>query len=273
MNACFAERGGVRLHYRVEGARDAPPIVLLNSIGTDITLWDGVCDRLATRHCLLRIDTRGHGRSSANDGDYDMAMLADDLRTVLDQAGVDRPIIAGVSLGGMIAMHFASVYLDRVRALLPICTSVTMDSDAWRDRVTLVRSGGMEAIADLAMNRFLSKSFRAKRPEVANHIRERLLNMDARGYAGCGAAIRDLRLRDQLGKIGCPTVVVSGQLDNSTPFLGHGEHLVAGIDGARHHALRCGHLAPVECPEELAAIIAAFAFEVGRSEQVRGSRI
>lgn len=259
MSERFVRHGGAQLHYRVEGADGGRPLVLLNSIGTDIGLWDEAADRLRERFQIVRIDTRGHGASSVTDGDYDMAMLAGDLAAVLDHAGIARPVVAGVSLGGMIAMQFAADRPGRICGLLPICTSVTMDSDAWADRVALVRSGGMEAIADLAMPRFLSASFRAERPDAANRLRERLLSMDRSGYAGCASAIRDMSLRERLGEIACPTLVVTGDSDISTPFAGHGEHLVKGISAATHRSLPCGHLAPVECPEALAAIVADFA--------------
>ena len=113
----------------------------------------------------------------------------------------------------------------------------------------------MAAIADLVMGRFLSD---AAEPAIYEALRRQLLAMDAQGYAGCGAAIRDMDLADRIGGIACPTLVVTGTRDTSTPYAGHGEHLIARIPGAAHVALEAAHLAPLEAPEALAGAITSF---------------
>jgi len=251
----FTQRAGANLYWKRDGRDDAPALVLLNSIGTDMDLWDGVLPYLGDRFAVLRIDTRGHGASIAEPGDYALAMLADDVLAVADAAGFDRFCVAGVSLGGMIGMELALRAPGRIDKLLPICTSATMDSAAWNDRIAKVRGEGMAAIADLAMGRFLSD---AAEPALYEAVRRQLLAMDAQGYAGCGAAIRDMDLADRIGGIACPTLVMTGTRDTSTPFEGHGEHLIARIPGAAHVALEAAHLAPLEAPEALAGAITSF---------------
>lgn len=251
----FVQHNGANLYWKRDGRDDAPALVLLNSIGTDMDLWDGVLPHLRDRFAVLRIDTRGHGASTAEPGDYALAMLADDMLATADAAGFDRFSVAGVSLGGMIGMELALRAPGRVEKLLPICTSATMDSASWNDRIARVRGEGMAAIADLAMGRFLSD---AAEPAIYEAVRRQLLAMDAQGYAGCGAAIRDMDLADRIGGIACPTLVVTGMRDTSTPYAGHGEHLVACIPGAAHVALEAAHLASLEAPEALAGAITSF---------------
>ncbi|WP_375187082.1 3-oxoadipate enol-lactonase [Sphingobium yanoikuyae] len=251
----FIQRNGVNLYWKRDGRDDAPALLLLNSIGTDMDLWDGVLPHLRDRFALLRIDARGHGASIAEPGDYALAMLADDVLAAADAAGFDRFSVAGVSLGGMIGMELALRAPGRIEKLLPICTSATMDSASWNDRIARVRGEGMAAIADLAMGRFLSD---AVGPAIYEAVRRQLLAMDAQGYAGCGAAIRDMDLADRIGGIACPTLVITGTRDTSTPYAGHGEHLVARIPGAAHVALEAAHLAPLEAPEALAGAITSF---------------
>jgi len=251
----FIQRNGVNLYWKRDGRDDAPALLLLNSIGTDMDLWDGVLPHLRDRFAVLRIDTRGHGASIAEPGDYALAMLADDVLAAADAAGFDRFAVAGVSLGGMIGMELALRAPERVEKLLPICTSATMDSASWNDRIAKVRGEGMAAIADLAMGRFLSD---AAEPAIYEAVRRQLLAMDAQGYAGCGAAIRDMDLADRIGAIACPTLIVTGTRDTSTPYAGHGEHLIARIPGAAHVALEAAHLAPLEAPEALAGAITSF---------------
>ena len=251
----FASRDGVRLYWKLEGAADRPPLVLLNSIGTDMALWDRALPFLLHDFRILRLDARGHGASDAPGGDYGMKGLAQDVLAVMVAAGVGRAAIAGVSLGGMIAMELALDAPDRVAALTLICTSAAMDPAGWADRVERVRAGGTAAIADIAMQRFLSPAFAQAHPEVAESVLRGLLAMADDGYAGAGAAIRDMDLIGRIGSITAPTLVVTGDADVSTPAADHGARLAALIPGARLIALASGHLAPLEAPGALAAAL------------------
>ncbi|KQU48100.1 3-oxoadipate enol-lactone hydrolase [Sphingomonas sp. Leaf339] len=254
----FAARGGVRLYWKLDGAPDLPVLVLLNSIGTDMALWDTTVPHLLPAYRLLRIDTRGHGASDAPDGDYSLGMLADDIVAVMDAADVERAAVAGVSLGGMIAMELGLRYPRRVKALALICTSAAMDASAWAARIATVRDRGTTAISDLAMGRFLSPQFVATHAGVAESVRQGLIAMPDAGYAGCGAAIRDMALIDRLPQIAVPTLVLAGDRDTSTPFAGHGEHIVDAIPHAQVVHLDAAHLAPIETPAALAATLRAF---------------
>jgi 3-oxoadipate enol-lactonase len=251
----FSGPSGSRIYWKLEGADDAPPLVLLNSIGTDMDLWAPVLPLLRPTHRLLRVDTRGHGASDVPGGDYTLAGLADDVFAAMDAAGIASAAVAGVSLGGMIAMEMALARTGTVTSLALVCTSATMDKSAWSDRVAKVRAEGMAAIADLAMGRFLSPAFIEAERATAATVRRQFVSMDAAGYAGCAAAIRDMDLASRIGAIGCPVLVVTGERDTSTPFEGHGDILLAAIEGARHVALPSAHLAPLEAPGPLAAAL------------------
>lgn len=250
-------RDGMKLHWRLEGAADRPVLVLLNSIGTDLSLWDRTVPLLLPAFRLLRIDTRGAGGSDAPQGDYSLAMLADDVVAILDDAGVERAAVAGVSLGGMVAMQLALDHPARVSALALICTSATMDPAAWQSRIDTVRAQGTAAIADMAVGRFLSPAFAKHHPEVAASLRDGIVRQADAGYAGAGAAIRDMALADRIVTITLPTLVVTATLDISTPYAGHGEHLLT-IAGARHVGVDGAHLPPIEAPGALAAALRAF---------------
>lgn len=254
----FTERDGVRLYWKLDGKADAPPLVLLHSIGTDMGLWDGMVRNLATAFRCLRLDLRGHGASDAPGGDYSLAMLAADVAAMMAAAGIDDAAVAGVSLGGMVAMRLALDAPARVSALSLICTSAAMDRAIWADRVVTVRTGGTSAIAEAAMARFLSPAFARSHPIVVDQLRSGLLAQTASGYAGAGAAIRDMDLADALPGIRQPTLVIGGDRDGSTPFAGHGARIAAAIPGARVAHVDAGHLAPVEAPGALAAILRGF---------------
>lgn len=254
----FATSSGARIYWRLEGSEDKPALILLNSIGTDMSLWDAAMPALLASFRTLRIDTRGHGASDAPEGDYTLPLLADDVTAAMAAASIERAAIAGVSLGGMVAMELALRHPEQVSAISVICTSATMDKDVWRDRIAQVRAGGMAAIADAAIQRFLSPAFATGQPATVASLKRNLVAQAAQGYAGAGAAIRDMELIGRIGTIACPVLVVTGERDVSTPLAGHGESLLAAMPDANHAHLDCAHLAPVEAPAALAGTLRAF---------------
>lgn len=253
----YAHNGSVRLYWRADGAADRPALLLLHAIGTDLALWDRAVPYLATQFRLLRMDIRGHGASDAPTGEYRLEQLAEDALAVLDAARVARANVCGISLGGMIAMRLALDAPGRLDALICACSAAQMDRQIWETRLHELRAGGMAAIAPLALQRFLSAAFARSHPEIVDGLRATLLATSPDGYAGCGAAIRDMQLLEELARIRLPTLVISGERDISTPFQPHGAQLLAAIPGARHVSLDAAHLACVESP-------AAFATAIGQ---------
>ncbi len=251
----FAQNAGVRIYHKVEGKAGRPAIVLLNSIGTEMAMWDRAVPYLLDHFLVVRIDTRGHGASDAPAGDYSLPMLAGDVLAVMDAAGVEKAVIAGVSLGGMIAMELALAAPERVSGLAPICTTATVHGQMWADRIAKVRAAGMESIVDGVMPRFLDADFVENCPEYAETIQRAFLSTSPTGYSGCGAAIRDMALLDRLGEITAPTLVVIGTFDQATPLKGNGEFILAGIAGSKMAEVPGAHISPIGAPAEIAAAL------------------
>ncbi len=258
----FALNNGVRLHWRIDGAAEKPVLVLLNSIGTDIALYDAAVPYLIKDFRLLRIDARGHGASDATDGDYSLDLLADDVLAVMDAGGVETAALCGTSMGGMVAMTLALKSPRRVTALVLACTSAAIDPAIWAARGAAVREGGTAAIADMAMSRFFSDAFRDKHPEAVETVRSNLLAQNAHGYAACAAAIRDMDLAGAISGIAVPTLVIGGSKDIALPFVGHGDVIAAAIVGARVTALDTAHLPSIEAPASFAAAVRGFMAQV-----------
>jgi len=254
----FLVRDGTRLYWRLDGAADRPPLVLLNSIGSDMALFDPAAAILQRHFQLVRMDTRGHGASDAPAGDYALSTLADDALAVMDAAGVGQAAVCGVSMGGMVAMQMALAAPNRVRALIAACTTAAVDPLVWQARIEAIAAGGMAAIADMAMGRYFSDDFRRDCPEVVGTARHALLTMAPEGYMGCSAAIRDMDLASRLPTIRAPTLVIAGAKDVSTPFEGNGDKIVAAIPGARSVILNAAHLACLEDPDGFASALREF---------------
>ncbi|MGH8255374.1 MAG: 3-oxoadipate enol-lactonase [Steroidobacteraceae bacterium] len=268
----FANHDGVRLYWRLDGAEDRPVLLLLNSLGTDMSLWDRAAVHLLGQFRLLRMDVRGHGASDAPAGDYRLDELARDALAVMDAAQVQRATVCGISLGGMIAMALALQAPARLTALICACTSAQINAQAWAKRVDTVRTQGMRVIVDLVMQRYFDDAFRRTHPELCVSVLTGLLAMNADGYAGCGAAVRDMDLIGRIGAIRMPVLLISAKRDISMPFSSHGERILAALGGARHVSLDAAHLACVEAPGAFAAAVRGFVSEVLSGSEARAAQ-
>jgi 3-oxoadipate enol-lactonase/4-carboxymuconolactone decarboxylase len=249
--------GDADLFYELAGPTDGPVVVLSNSLGTTLSMWDDVVGAVTDRFRVLRYDTRGHGRSTVVDRPASVHDLAGDLAGLLDRLGIERAHIAGLSLGGMIAQAFAIRFPDRVRSLVLMATSAYMPS-TWDERIEAVRAGGMAAIADGLLARWFTPRLAHEAPGKVEAMRQQLLGTDAAGYAVCCGVIRDMDLRADLAAITAPTLVIAGADDPATPPA-HAEALRAGIADAELVLLpRAAHLLAVERPEPVSAYLRTF---------------
>lgn len=262
----IARNGDVRLHWREDGA--GPPLLLLNSVGCDLTIWDGVVAHLKGFR-VLRMDMRGHRPSDSPPGDATLDQIASDALAVLNAAGVDKAAICGLSLGGMTAMTLGLNAPSRVSDLILACTSARIDRQVWDARIAAVRKDGMAAVADPVMARFFSEEFRRDQASEVEAVRTRFLDLDPEGYAGCCAAIRDMDLLDRIAQITAPTLIIAGNKDVATPFEGHGSEIRKRIAQAAVSMMPAAHLAPVEKPDLFAALVTDFLSRQSGTERVR----
>ena len=244
------------LNYLVEGPEDAPVLVLSNSLGTAMEMWDAQAPALRERFRLLRYDTRGHGGSPAPPGPYAMGDLGRDVIHLLDRLGIGRASFCGLSVGGMTGMWLAAEAPERIERLVLLCTSALLGpKSVWDERIATATGRGMAALVDGVIERWFNPAFRAENPEVVEKMARTLRETDPWGYAGCCAAIRDMDLRDRLPSIEAPTLVVSGTEDPATPPE-HGRLIADAISGARFEVVPdAAHIANVERPEKITRLI------------------
>jgi 3-oxoadipate enol-lactonase len=244
------------IHHIVTGADDAPVLVLSNSLGATLAMWDPQAEALAERFRLVRYDTRGHGGSPTPPGPYSIDDVGVDAVALLDELGVERAHFAGLSLGGMTGMWLAINAPERLDRLVLLCTSAQLGpAQGWADRAVTVREQGTGAIAGATMERWLTRDFRAAQPGTTERVRAMIESIDDEGYASCCAVIERMDLAPGLGTIGAPTLVIAGAQDPAAPPE-HGERIVAGIPGARLEVLDPGaHLINVERPEAVTRLI------------------
>jgi 3-oxoadipate enol-lactonase len=260
----FASVDGLTLHYRLAGRVDGPTLVFANAVGCDFRIWDDVIDRLAASYRVLAYDKRGHGLSDARPAPYRLDDHVGDLVGLLDDLGIDRFGLVGLSVGGMIAQRLAAVRPDRIEALALCATAAKIGTrELWDTRISAVKRAGIEAIAGALLERWFSPSFRAERADDAAGWRNMLVRTPVDGYAGTCAAIRDADLTTEIGAIRVPTLCVAGTADLSTP-----PDLVrataASIPGAHFRMIDgAGHMPSIEQPGVLALLLQTFFREVG----------
>ena len=241
-------RNTVELHYLLEGPEDAPVLVLANSLGTTLRMWDDQAPTLQAHFRLLRYDHRGHGGSPVPPGPYEIEDLGRDLLALLDRLELERVSFCGLSIGGMVGMWLASETPERVGRLVLCCTSARLSADTYDSRARTVRADGVGAIADEVLERWFTPAFRERRRETVEWAGRMLRATPAEGYAGCCEAIRDMDLRDRLGEIRAPTLVIAGADDPAIP-PDHAELIRESVPDARLLVVpRAAHLANVEQP-------------------------
>ena len=250
------DEGTAGLHHMLEGAEDAPVVILSNSLGTTLDMWGDQTPALRDHFCLLRYDHRGQGASPVPPGPYWIDDLGRDVLALLDRLEVERVFFCGLSLGGMVGMWLASHAPERIDRLVLCCTSARLGPpENWSSRAATVRAEGLEAIADATMERWFTTVFRENKPETVRWARQMLLSISPEGYAGCCEVIRDMDLTGRLGDISAPTLVIAGADDEATP-LDHAELIRDSIPDARLEVVQqAAHLANVEQPEAVTQAI------------------
>jgi 3-oxoadipate enol-lactonase len=205
---------------------------------------------------VLRYDTRGHGGSPAPDGPYAMDELGADVLALLDRLGLERVSFCGLSIGGMIGMWLASEVPDRVERLVLCCTVPHFPPpDLWNERADAVRAEGMAPMVEPALDRWLPPSVRAARPDAEEHLRRLVSSTPPEGYAGCCEAIRDMDLRERLGSIRAPTLVLAGSDDPSTPAE-NVRPIADAVPDARYVELEgAAHIANMASPAAFTAAV------------------
>lgn len=252
----------VRLHYQVDGDPDGAPLVFANSLGTDLRLWDQILPYLPDGLRVIRYDMRGHGLSDCPQPPYSMGALVRDAEQLLDHLNVRDCVFVGLSIGGLIAQGLAAKRLDMMRAIVLSNTGAKIGTrDIWADRIAMVQSSGIEAVADATMERWFSRDFQQK-PEMLLW-RNMLTRTPVDGFTGCSAAIAGTDFITPTSGLRLPTLGIAGSEDGGTPpdLVRETTDLVPGSQF--HLIKRAGHLPCVEKPEEYAAVLSDFLRAVG----------
>jgi len=249
---------GCTIHAEIEGSDNAPVLMLSNSLGTNLHMWDDQVAPFTEHFRLLRYDRRGHGQSSVPKGPYTMERLGRDVLAVLDGLGVAKINWCGLSMGGMVGQWLGANAGNRVNKLILSNTSSYFpDKAMWNGRLQMVREKGLTGIVDANMERWFTKGFRERAPQEMKKMHDMFVATKLDGYIGCGEAVRDMDHRPLLPKIAAPTLVIAGKHDPATPLEGN-EYIQKNIPGAKLAVLDAAHIANVEQPQAYADTVLGF---------------
>lgn len=262
----FVTVDGVRLVYDLRG--QGIPVLWIHGFPLGRWLWDPQLEALAGIARSIAVDLRGFGGSGTPEGPYTMETYAADLRGLLDALGIERAVLAGLSMGGYVAFAFYAAYPERVRGLILADTRHQADTpEARANRYALIeriRAEGTPAAVEAFLPRLFGATTQRERPELVEALRRKMLTNPAAGLIGALQAMAERPDRtDLLPHIRVPTLVIAGEEDAVTP-PDLARAMAEAIPGARLVVIpRAGHLANVEAPEAFNEAVRSFLQELG----------
>jgi 3-oxoadipate enol-lactonase len=260
----FIELDGVTLRYELSGKGDRT-LVLVHEMGGSLESWDEVVPRFAESRRVLRHDTRGAGMSQKVRGKLGIDTMADDIAALLDHIGIAGKVaLAGIAVGGAIALHFAARHPERASAVAVGSPATGMAPDrraASLERIAKVEAAGMAFAVE---NSMLSGYAPELRGDIARfeRFRARWLGNDPASYATISRMLVATDMQDELANLRCPVLVIGGSLDRVRPPP-LAEAVAEVIPGARYVEVRTGHYMAVQTPELIFDCIEEFLRTVG----------
>lgn len=249
---------GEDFHIRIDGDEGAPVLLLSNSLGTNLSMWDPQIPEWSRHFRVVRYDSRGHGLSPAPDEPYSIAMLADDALAILDALGIDKAHWCGLSKGGMVGQWLATHHGDRLGRVVLANTAAHMGPpELWDGRIRTVRTQGMSVLVQPTLERWFTPEFRETAKETVAKVSEMLATTPPLGYANCCGAIRDMDQRETIRAVRNPVLVVIGQRDPATPPAA-GDEIADAIPGAQRIELAAAHLSNLEQPKAFGRAVTDF---------------
>lgn len=240
------ETRGELFNVALDGPPGAPAVMLSNSIGTTLSMWDGQLQSLAERFRVVRYDVRGQHKASRAAGDFTLEQLGRDALALLNELDIRSAHWCGVSMGGVIGQWIAIHEPSRIRHLVLANTASYLGpAQKWQDRIDGVRQSGTGSIAEASVARWFTETFRHAHPATVQATKEQLIATRDHCYMGCAAALRDLDLRPDVERIAAPTLIIGGTHDTATPIAD--SHLLHDrIPDSRFVELNAAHLSNIE---------------------------
>jgi 3-oxoadipate enol-lactonase len=255
----FIELDGVAFHYELSGTGDRT-LVLVHEMGGSLESWDEVVPRFAGSRRVLRYDGRGAGMSQKVRGELTFDTMAADIAALLDALRIeDKVALAGVAVGGAIALQFAGQYPERASAVVvgsPATGIAPARRPAALERLAGIEVGGMASAVEDAMLNGYAPELRGDTGRF-ERFRARWLGNDPASYATIWRMLANADMQETLSRVRCPTLVIGGSLDRVRPPA-IAEEVAKTIPGARYLEVATGHYMAVQTPDLIAKCVDEF---------------
>ncbi|MET4576666.1 3-oxoadipate enol-lactonase [Ottowia thiooxydans] len=256
----------VRGQFRVaiNGDASLPTLILSNSLGTTLEMWEAQAATFAENYRVVRYNTRGHGGSPVTPGPYNVDDLGADVLAILDALDIEKASFCGISMGGHTGL-WLGVHAGHRFDAIAVCNSAAKIGIAqgWSERAATVRANGagaMQTLADSAPGRWFTEEFIRSHPEVVRLAQGWLGGIAPEGYAACCEALALSDLRGSIGRIATPTLLLAGASDPVTT-VADAEAMCAVISGSKLAVVPASHLSNLEAPQAFEHALATFLAE------------
>ncbi len=249
----------ITLHYSFSNLGHKNTIVFINSLGTDMRIWNGLIPFLSKNFNLLFSDKRGHGLSSTSDGDVSIDDYADDIIAIMDKCKIESAYVVGLSIGGLITYSLASRYPTRFKKLIFSNTGAKIgNEEAWSNRITQIKQQGIASISNDIIKRWVSPHFIKHNPDDTKGCVTMLEHISNLGYIQACEAIKNANYNNVIDSIKHPVMFIGGSddagttpefvKDNATKLHAESTHILDNV----------GHLPCIESPKKVAQLISDF---------------
>lgn len=248
----------VSLHYQTYGDKTKPALIFSNSLGTDYTMWQAQIDDLQNDFFIISYDTRGHGQSTAPNHPFTLNELGGDVVALLDFLQIKQANFCGISMGGLTGLWLGIYHPERFDKIIVANTSAKIGNEtAWQERANSVRANGLQGIADTAPSRWFTEDFIKNHPDIVKALQDKLAKGDKDGYAGCCEALAVADLRDELGQVKVPLLVIAGSGDPVTT-VADAQFIIDNTPNSTLATLDASHISNVEKAGEFSKAVAWF---------------
>lgn len=249
---------GCLLNVSVEGRDGGPTLMLSNSLGCTLQMWEPQMRALTQLFRVIRYDRRGHGKSNVPPGPYSMERFGRDVLAILDDLNIEKVHWCGLSMGGMVGQWLGAHAPERLgKIVLANTTCHYPDPTNWFNRIKAVKENGIASIADTVIAGWLTQDFRDQQPEIAARMKAMLVATPVEGYLACCEALSRLDLRAELPDIKSPTLVIAGRYDMATPIAA-AEVIRSNIPGASMTIIDAAHISNVEAAHAFTDAVIGF---------------
>lgn len=243
----------IEIAYDDKGS--GPAVVLIHGYPFNRSMWMDQVSSLTDRHRVITMDLRGHGDTEASTGASTMQLMAEDVARLMDELGIERAAVGGLSMGGYVTLAFYQLFPTRVEKLLLADTRAQADTAEGKatraEQAQKILAEGMAPIVDTMLPKLISPDTVSKRPEVVKRVRDMMLHTKPEGAA---AALRGMAEREdqtpRLSQINVPALIIVGREDPITPLADSEKMHELITDSELVVIENASHVSNIEQPEQ-----------------------